>query len=221
MNCCHTWDKPLNPILGETFQSYLPDGTKIFCEQVSHKPPVSYCVMEGPNNLYRWFGYAKLSVKAYFNSISLDVGGFKQINFSDGSSIHYTNQDDIFGNTLLGVMHHQLIGTVKFTDERNGITAELSIGNERGKPRDYFSGAIFRDGSVVSKLTGTYMGYVDFDGKRYLDLRQQQIAKIMPMEFQGGRDYCLQSDSRFRIDAMELGKDVEQAQRNKETLEVL
>lgn len=29
---CHTWDKPLNPILGETSQSYLPDGTKVYLE---------------------------------------------------------------------------------------------------------------------------------------------------------------------------------------------
>lgn len=131
--------------------------------------------MEGPGNLYRWSGYAQLSVKAYFNSISLDVSGHKLIEFPDGTSIHYTNQDDIFGNTLLGTMHHQLIGDVSFKDEKNGITAELSIGNERGKPRDYFSGAIYRDGNVVSRLSGTYMGYVDFDGKRYLDLRQQPI----------------------------------------------
>ena len=72
-------------------------------------------------------------------------------------------------------MHHMLIGTVTFEDEKNGITAELTIGSERGKPRDYFSGAISRDGNVVCKLSGTYMGYVDFDGKRYLDIRQQRI----------------------------------------------
>lgn len=103
---CHSWDKPLNPILGETFQSYLADGTKVFLEQISHKPPISYVCMEGPNNLYRWFGYAQLSVKAYFNSVVLDVTGYKLIEFNDGTSIRYTNQDDIFGNTLLGTMHH-------------------------------------------------------------------------------------------------------------------
>ena len=29
---CHHWDKPLNPILGETFQGYLPDGGEVFME---------------------------------------------------------------------------------------------------------------------------------------------------------------------------------------------
>jgi hypothetical protein len=69
-------------------------------------------------------------------------------------------------------MHHQLVGTVKFKDEANGITAEATIGSERGLPRDYFSGSISRNGNVVSKFRGTYMGYADFDGKRYFDLRQ-------------------------------------------------
>jgi hypothetical protein len=28
----HTFDKPLNPVLGETYQGELLDGTKIYCE---------------------------------------------------------------------------------------------------------------------------------------------------------------------------------------------
>ena len=28
----HSWGKPLNPILGETYQSYLPDGGKLYVE---------------------------------------------------------------------------------------------------------------------------------------------------------------------------------------------
>jgi hypothetical protein len=46
---CHHWDKPLNPILGETFQGLLPDGAEVFMEQVSHRPPISYILLEGPN----------------------------------------------------------------------------------------------------------------------------------------------------------------------------
>lgn len=89
---CHTWDKPLNPVLGETYQASLPDGTKIFLEQVCHKPPISYVLFEGPPHApYQWSGYTSLSVKAYFNSINLTVGGHKIIKFSDGSDIIYNN----------------------------------------------------------------------------------------------------------------------------------
>ena len=49
---CHCWEKPLNPILGETYQADLADGTKICLEQVCHKPPVSYITIDGPESLF-------------------------------------------------------------------------------------------------------------------------------------------------------------------------
>jgi hypothetical protein len=42
---CHMWDKPLSPILGETFQASLDDGTQVFLEQVCQKPPISYVLV--------------------------------------------------------------------------------------------------------------------------------------------------------------------------------
>jgi Oxysterol-binding protein len=45
---CHSWGKPLNPILGETYQAYLPDGSLVSVEQVCHHPPVSYIIVDGP-----------------------------------------------------------------------------------------------------------------------------------------------------------------------------
>jgi hypothetical protein len=38
----HTFEKPLNPILGETYQAIMEDGTEIMLEQVAHHPPISY-----------------------------------------------------------------------------------------------------------------------------------------------------------------------------------
>ncbi len=39
---CHVFDKPLNPILGETLQGSLIDGTTVFLEQSCHHPPISF-----------------------------------------------------------------------------------------------------------------------------------------------------------------------------------
>jgi hypothetical protein len=102
----HTWGKPLNPVLGETYETTLPDGTTISVEQVSHHPPVSYVLVEGPDALYRYSGYSTFGVKAYINSINLEVGGHKQITFKDGSQITFNNTNDTFGNTLIGTCHH-------------------------------------------------------------------------------------------------------------------
>ena len=38
----------LNPVIGETLQGSYPDGTQIYCEQVSHHPPISYYLCVGP-----------------------------------------------------------------------------------------------------------------------------------------------------------------------------
>ena len=87
---CHRFDKPLNPVLGETYQGYHDDGTRVYMEQVTHHPPVSYMLQEGPNKLYRWWGYSSFSPKAHMNSIDLVVKGGKWIEFQDGTIIHYT-----------------------------------------------------------------------------------------------------------------------------------
>jgi hypothetical protein len=40
--------KPMNPILGETLQATLVDGTQVYAEQISHHPPISYFLIIGP-----------------------------------------------------------------------------------------------------------------------------------------------------------------------------
>lgn len=46
------FDKPLNPILGETYEAWGQDGAKIYMEQTSHHPPISHTIIDGPDGLY-------------------------------------------------------------------------------------------------------------------------------------------------------------------------
>lgn len=191
-------------------------------EQVCHKPPISYTLLEGPNDSYRYNGYASLSVKAQLNSIYLEAGGEKSIKFPDGSQITFNNQNDIFGNTLIGTFHHQLVGTINFVDEKNRVSAAIKIGQEKGKPKDYLQGEILQDGEPVAIVQGNYMGYIDArdhgssESKRYFDVRQLALKKVVPTPIEAS----LSSDSRNRPDSQELQKDnVEQAQSNKESME--
>jgi len=139
---CHTWAKPLNPILGETIQATPSDGSVLSVEQVCHHPPCSYLLLEGPNNSYRYYSYSTFSVKAHINSISLEVSGRKIIEFPDGSSIVFNNQEDTFGNTLIGSLNHVLHGKIKFEDKVNGITGVMNMGFLRRVAKDYFEGYI-------------------------------------------------------------------------------
>ena len=88
---CHNWGKPLNPILGETYQATLPDGGMIYVEQVCHHPPISYLLMEGPNQSYRFYGYSVFAIKAHLNEIKLEISGKKCAEFPDGTTITFNN----------------------------------------------------------------------------------------------------------------------------------
>jgi hypothetical protein len=49
--------KPFNPLLGETLEGKYKDGTKIFMEHISHHPPISSYMIEGPpGSEYKLFG---------------------------------------------------------------------------------------------------------------------------------------------------------------------
>lgn len=69
----------------------MPDGAQVYCEQVCHHPPISYLTIDGPDGLYRYSGYADIAIKAYINSINLEVKGEKVIEFKDGSRITFGN----------------------------------------------------------------------------------------------------------------------------------
>lgn len=53
------FEKPLNPILGETFQARGQDGAFIYMEQTSHHPPISHFYIDGPDDNYRLTGWSQ------------------------------------------------------------------------------------------------------------------------------------------------------------------
>ena len=185
-------------------------------EQICHHPPISYISTEGPNKLYTWSGYSSFTSRVHMNSVSLDVYGGKTITFKDGGKIVYTPQQDKFLNTLWGTLTHLVCGDCDFTDEQNGITARYSISGAKGKGKDYFVGEIKKDGVVVSKIFGTYMGYIEFDGVRYWDVRKCKSYGVIEDDY----DSCLGSEWRKRLDSIEVKRgDWDQAQINKDLLE--
>lgn len=74
ISCFHSSSyflKPLNPILGETYEMYYNDGSKIFLEQTSHHPPITNYIMYGPNNNYKFYGYSNFTSSAGLNSVKV------------------------------------------------------------------------------------------------------------------------------------------------------
>ena len=52
------------------------------------------------------------------------------------------------------------------------MEALIEFGTEYYGKQDYMAGKIVQDGKVVSEMKGNYMGYMDFDGVRYWDVRE-------------------------------------------------
>ena len=58
-----SWRKPFNPILGETWQAQLSDGTVVFMEQMSHHPPVTAFHMIGAGNVTHHTHYVHICLQ--------------------------------------------------------------------------------------------------------------------------------------------------------------
>ena len=115
-----------------------------------------------------------------------------------------------------------ITGRIEFRDDTHGVTAwyEFGDGGKKKNPKDYVRGEIIRDGSVLSKIYGNMMGYLDFDDQRYWDVRyaQSYVPTPIPREEnvlndnEEGFKLLLQSDTTLRSDSMALiDGEVEQA----------
>lgn len=76
--------KPMNPVIGETYESIYSDGSKYFSEQTSHHPPVTSYELIGPNKSYYYTGYSQYSSTAWLNSFSVTNKGKRSMRFPDG-----------------------------------------------------------------------------------------------------------------------------------------
>lgn len=218
MEPCNTFEKPLNPILGETYHAYMEDGTQIYCEQTCHHPPISHIHIMGPDNLYEFGMYTGYSASASFNSVTVNVIGNKYIIFKDGTKITWNNMEDQINNTLWGTMTRQVTGKQEYKDGMNHISAYIETGVK--KVQDYIEGKILQYGQEIYTIKGNYNGYLEFNGKRYWDIRETKVFEIIP----SGPATKLPSDSRNRLDIIALeteSKDSDIPQDKKEELEEL
>jgi hypothetical protein len=87
--CSSFFLKPLNPVLGETYEAIFLDGTKVYLEQTSHHPPISHYELYGPNNEWYYCGYSNYASSAGLNSCSVTNKGKRSLRFKDGTFIKY------------------------------------------------------------------------------------------------------------------------------------
>lgn len=106
----------LNPVIGETLQGTYPDGSQIYCEQISHHPPISYFLLVGPENSYRYVGYYAFEANAGLNSMTLTNKGRRWFEFADGTKIDVNFNKEVYAGVFMGSLRSEAIGSLKFED---------------------------------------------------------------------------------------------------------
>jgi hypothetical protein len=101
----------------------------------------------------------------------------------------------------MGTMGHQLTGKIEFNDKENGIYGFYEIGTVKKKTQDYFAGQITVNGQKLCDVYGNYMGYMDFGGVRYYDVRE---ASKVYFPLKAVQEKALESDSTKRMDSVTL-----------------
>lgn len=208
--------KPLNPILGETYEGYFGDGSEFFVEQSSHHPPISQYLVYGPNKKYIYSGYSSFSSSAGLNSISVVNKGKRYVKFDDGTKFEFNFFNESISNSFWGTMKHETIGDIVYIEKEKNISCKVTIGMNKNEPNDYLYGEILLNNQCVSILRGSYMSYIEFDGKRYWDIRQNFPIRVIEKEKN------LPSSALFREDRrlLERGK-FGKAQEAKEKIEII
>jgi hypothetical protein len=125
----------------------------------------------GPDKSYIMYGNYNYESNAGWNSVKLKNKGSRHIKFKDGHTVSYNFAKEVYSGSFLGAMTVESKGVIVFNDVANNIVAEISINSVKKRPTDYLSGTIKVNGKEVSKIYGTYMGFIEFDDVRYWDYR--------------------------------------------------
>ncbi len=150
-----TWSKPFNPILGETWNAALPDGSRAYMEQISHHPPVSAYQIIGPGNSYHFYGHSQPSVAYKMNGITTYAVGERELEFLDGTHIRVTFPEYNIRNLVSSSpTKADVSGVVEFEDIDNGLLVTLQIAPVEGHKTgllsrpDAISGGLYRTSNL-------------------------------------------------------------------------
>ncbi|GFH28715.1 oxysterol-binding protein 9, partial [Haematococcus lacustris] len=126
------WKKPFNPILGETWQAELADGSSMFLEQISHHPPITAFNLEGPGGAYKFNGLSQPNVSLLLkhSGIRTVAKGYRYIVFADGCRIdlHYPG---IKGVVYASRPRAEVEGSAVFVDAKNQLHGVLRFGGRK------------------------------------------------------------------------------------------
>ena len=129
--------KPLNPMLGETYECEWEDGSKFYLEHTCHTPPISHFYIKSSKNLFIVSGYIDMGmggvVKAiYKNSIQMIPKGKITVYLPElKQTISFQFPKITMGGAIWGQRYVYWSDHMKFEDTENNLKAIIAFANGR------------------------------------------------------------------------------------------
>ncbi len=243
--CSMTQMKPFNPLLGETLEGGLDDGTLIYCEHTSHHPPISTFMVYGPGSIYEMFGSYQYKMNFSANSLKGVQSGPTTIRFADGGEVVFKMFTVKLTGLVIGSRTTFLTDTMRFVDRKNGIKAVIIFdygkatgffsSRKKGTKRDDFEGLLYKVKqhapkqkkpinkvseltdveSPICKITGSWLSNLKLGEEEYWNINASKPCAIWYSQAP------LPSDWRYREDLLWLRRnDIPKADLWKVELEV-
>ena len=127
--------KPLNPLLGETYQCEWEDGSKFYIEHISHTPPISNIYITSGKNLFVVSGYIHMELggilKAMFKNAMLMIPKGKITVFfpEKKQTVSFQFPKINMSGALWGQRYIYFYDQMKFEDIENNLKAIIAFSN--------------------------------------------------------------------------------------------
>ena len=127
--------KPLNPLLGETYQCEWEDGSKFYIEHISHNPPISSIYITSDKNLFVVSGYIHMELggilKAMFkNAMLMMPKGKMTVYFPEKKqTVSFQFPKINLGGAIWGQRYIYFYDHMKFEDTDNNLKAVIAFAN--------------------------------------------------------------------------------------------
>ena len=127
--------KPLNPLLGETYQCEWEDGSKCYIEHMSHTPPISNIYIKSSKNLFVVSGYIHMELggilRAMFKNAMLMIPKGKITVFfpQKKQTVSFQFPKINMGGALWGQRYIYFYDQMKFEDIENNLKAIIGFAN--------------------------------------------------------------------------------------------
>lgn len=224
--------KPFNPILGESLQVSLDDGSKIYLEHTSHHPCVSNFYVVDKDKNYNISGYYDMQVEGmmkmiYTNYIYIIHKGKNSVYLKGtNKTIDVQIPKIILGGIAYGERYVLWDNYMKLEDRSSNLKVIIQF-NLKGKKVHEIYGEIFKhDYSkekkkdffesfskspfptdrtlVISTITGSYLENICFNGETFLEVNSIKLSNVN--HDSNDQCYILPSDARYREDINWLTK---------------